>query len=241
MGKILTGSSMHRELWDAETGQEILTFSGHESAVMSVAFSPDGSIVLTGSQDGLAGIWSAQTGQVLNALSGHTNYVNAVLFSPDGSMIATGSSDNTARLWNAATGQEILLRSCRCRPLRRLSPDRTSAYGQWDGTARLWEIDSPRVVIVAGGGDYIGNALVDQTIELAEYAYSICLARGYEGKDIRLLSAFDYQKDLDGDLQNDIHPLTKDSLRKTILEWSGEDLISPGRRLLIYMIDHGYP
>ncbi|MGI6458328.1 MAG: WD40 repeat domain-containing protein [bacterium] len=243
--KILTGSSdATAKLWDAETGQEILTFSGHESAVMSVAFSPDGSIVLTGSQDGLAGIWSAQTGQVLNALSGHTNYVNAVLFSPDGSMIATGSSDNTARLWNAATGQEILAFTGHADAVHSVafSPDRKHLLtGSVDGTARLWEIDSPRVVIVAGGGDYIGNALVDQTIELAEYAYSICLARGYEGKDIRLLSAFDYQKDLDGDLQNDIHPLTKDSLRKTILEWSGEDLISPGRRLLIYMIDHGYP
>jgi len=81
-------------------GQEIRTFHGHTWWVWSVAFSPDGRQILTGSDDGTAKIWDAQTGQEIGTISGHTASVNSVLFSTDGRTLLTASDDGTVRLWD---------------------------------------------------------------------------------------------------------------------------------------------
>jgi hypothetical protein len=71
----------------------------HTSWVTSVAFSPDGSKLATGSIDSTARIWDTHSGTLLHTLHGHTSWVTSVAFSPDGSKLATGSFDNTARIW----------------------------------------------------------------------------------------------------------------------------------------------
>ncbi|HOE12603.1 MAG TPA: hypothetical protein PLQ35_17085, partial [bacterium] len=68
--------------------------------VRSVAFSPDGTKVLTGSDDYTAKLWDAGTGAVIRTFSGHTDYVNSVAFSPDGTKVLTGIDDGTARIWD---------------------------------------------------------------------------------------------------------------------------------------------
>ncbi len=78
---------------------ELLTLKGHVGFVSSVAFSPDGKRVLTGSYDKTAKIWDAETGQELLTLKGHGNYVSSVAFSPDGKRVLTGSRDGTAKIW----------------------------------------------------------------------------------------------------------------------------------------------
>jgi WD40 repeat protein len=70
-------------IWDAETGKELLTLSGHTSGVLVVAFSPDGQRLVTGSSDGTAKVWDALTGQLLETLPGGLGEVWGVAFSPD--------------------------------------------------------------------------------------------------------------------------------------------------------------
>jgi WD40 repeat protein len=73
---------------------------GHTAGVSSVAFSPDGQRIVSGSDDKSVRVWDAATGQPLgDPLTGHTGTVSSVAFSPDGHRIASGSKDKTVRLW----------------------------------------------------------------------------------------------------------------------------------------------
>lgn len=86
------------KVWDAVTGQALLTLSGHSDTVYSVAFSPDGTRLATVSGDRTAKMWDATTGKVLLTLSGHTDMVTGVAFSADGALLATNSLDGIARV-----------------------------------------------------------------------------------------------------------------------------------------------
>ena len=63
----------------------------------SVAFSPDGKQIVSGSDDKSVRVWDAVTGTVKSTLQGHSNWVTAVAFSPDGKQIVSGSNDNSVR------------------------------------------------------------------------------------------------------------------------------------------------
>ncbi|KAF8137958.1 WD40-repeat-containing domain protein [Mycena galopus ATCC 62051] len=77
---------------------------GHTSRVYSVAFSPDGARIASGSEDKTIRMWDVRTGKaVIEPIQGHTAWVHSVAFSPDGARIASGSYDNTIRVWNAKT------------------------------------------------------------------------------------------------------------------------------------------
>ena len=76
-----------------DTGKLLVTFQGHTGQVTSVAFSPDGRRLLTGSYDWTARLWEADSGRQLATLQGHTGPVSSVAFSPDGRRLLTGSWD----------------------------------------------------------------------------------------------------------------------------------------------------
>ena len=87
-------------IWDAWTGDELVTISGHSGEVFGVSFSRDGTRIATGSEDGTARVWDAATGEELVRLSGHDGLVALVDFSPDGTRLLTGGGDGTARVWD---------------------------------------------------------------------------------------------------------------------------------------------
>jgi WD domain, G-beta repeat len=96
------------KLWDAKSRRELKTFTGHRSPVISVAFSPDGKLVLFGSKDYTLKLWDVESGQELKTFVGHTAAVTSVAFSPDRHKILSGSDDGTVRLWSVHSGKELI-------------------------------------------------------------------------------------------------------------------------------------
>ena len=78
--------------------------AGHGSHVNSVAFSPNGTLLATGSDDTTIKLWRVSDGAFVRTLAGHTSSVNSIAFSPDGTLLVSGSSDRTVRLWRVSDG-----------------------------------------------------------------------------------------------------------------------------------------
>ncbi|KAL1745559.1 hypothetical protein HDZ31DRAFT_36103, partial [Schizophyllum fasciatum] len=134
--------------------------SGH--GVNSVSFSPDGTCIISGSDDGTVRVWNAATGQpVGDPLRGHGDYIGSVAFSPDGTRIISGSSNKTVRVWNAATGQPVGVPLCGHEHWIRsvaFSPDGTRIIsGSSDKTVRVWDAATGQPVgdPLRGHEDYI--------------------------------------------------------------------------------------
>jgi len=66
-----------------------------------VAFSPDGTLIASGSDDMTMRTWDARSGKAIMVMKGHTSWLLCIAFSPDGAVIASGSTDGTVRTWDA--------------------------------------------------------------------------------------------------------------------------------------------
>jgi WD40 repeat protein len=84
-----------------------LILRGHVAQVRSVAYSPDGKYIASGSDDKTVKIWDATTGTILRSLRGHSHSVTSVFFSPDGKFVMSSGKDRTVRVWDATTGDPV--------------------------------------------------------------------------------------------------------------------------------------
>jgi WD40 repeat protein len=134
------------QLWDVATRQALgPPLAGHTNVVTSVAFSPDGRLLASGSWDNTIMFWDIATRRAIDApLAGHTNVVTSVAFSPDGRLLASGSQDKTVILWDVATRRATdTLRDGHINSIRAVafSPNGTLlATGSVDSTIRLWDV-----------------------------------------------------------------------------------------------------
>ena len=92
--------------YDVATSRE-LALLPTTSKVYSVSFSPDGTTLASGSDDGAIKLWNVAARKYITTLSGHRHRVTAVSFSPDGRILASGSWDDMVKLWDVATGADI--------------------------------------------------------------------------------------------------------------------------------------
>ena len=118
---------------------------GHAGPLNSAAFSPDGTRVVTTSEDRTACIWDAVSGRKVASLRGHYGSVRSATFSPNGTRVVTASSDGTARVWDGATGCEIASLKEHYKTVISAAFDRDGTRvvtASHDWTARVWNVSS---------------------------------------------------------------------------------------------------
>ena len=95
------------EVRDAATMQTLGSPVRLEHALLAVAWSPDGTMLLAGGVDGTAQVWAASTRSPIGRRMIHRGPIHSVAFSPDSRNVVTGSADHSARIWDSATGKPI--------------------------------------------------------------------------------------------------------------------------------------
>jgi WD40 repeat protein len=139
------GGEQTAHLWDAATGEHLKTFVGHQGQLLTAIFSPDGTLIATGTNFNTptVQIWDINSDtSAIAELKGHGADISQVVFSPDSNLVVTASEDHTARIWDARTGKSIGEPLLHGNVVNRaaFSPDGTrivTACG--DGNVYIWE------------------------------------------------------------------------------------------------------
>ncbi len=137
------------------------TLRGHTAEVLSVAFSPDGKTLASGSKDNSVKIWNISTGEEIRTFNSHSNWVYAVAFGPDGRTLASGSWDETIKIWDLATGELIRTLSGHSNWVYSVaisSDGKTLASGSYDKTIKLWNLSTGEEIrTLKGHSGWVGS------------------------------------------------------------------------------------
>ncbi|MBC6477892.1 MAG: trypsin-like peptidase domain-containing protein [Hormoscilla sp. GM7CHS1pb] len=140
------------------------TLKGHSDVVYSVAISPDGQLLASGSDDNTIKIWNLGSGRLLRTLTGHSGDVNSVgqAWGPDGQLLASGSGDRTIKIWNLGSGRLLRTLTGHSRWVRSvaISPDgQLLASGSDDRTIKIWNLGSGRLLRTLTGHSHWVNSV----------------------------------------------------------------------------------
>ncbi|MCC6361132.1 MAG: protein kinase [Phycisphaerales bacterium] len=144
-------------LVDPDTLQTRATLEGHTDPIHAVAFSADGTQIVSGGRDRTVRVWNVRDRSTVATLTGHTHDIFAAIFSPDGRRIVSGGRDKVIRVWDTSGFREITQLHGHTSYVYCLafSPDgRTLASGGGDSTVRIWDVRPFREVAAsAHAGD----------------------------------------------------------------------------------------
>ena len=151
-------------------------------SVHSLAFSPDGKLLLLGGEEGIVEFWQLRKRKKQRSCVGHEARVFSVAYSPNGSLAASGSADKTIRIWKTAKGKELLSltgHSDRVRAVAFSPHGQFLASASFDKTVRLWELSSGHERLRLSGhtnwvmslafslnGELLASGSLDKTIRL---------------------------------------------------------------------------
>lgn len=163
------------------------TLEGHSEAILTVAFSPDGQRLASGSGDTTVRLWDLNTECPQQTCEGHKGWVLYVAFAPDGKTLASAGMDHTIRIWDAETGEQLgrplkghtsYITSLSWEPLIKMNGQRRLASSSKDKHVRIWETTGMSCLralsghtesvtkVLWGGEDLVYSASQDRTIKV---------------------------------------------------------------------------
>lgn len=144
-GRLLASGSLHAtrlngtvELWDVARGTQLRSIEKSSSA----AFSPDGEVLATTSEDGTVKLWEVASWSQIRSLEGQSSPVISVAFSPDGKLLAGASPGSSIKLWEVASGATIRSLEISALTSVAFSPDGKllASVSSDDGTIKIWDV-----------------------------------------------------------------------------------------------------
>ncbi len=174
------------------------TFTNTFGGILSVAVSPDSSLIAAGTANGEIRLWQSPGGTPYMTYKGHTDWVGAVAFSPNGHTLASGSDDHTVRLWDVETGHHLHTLEGHSGWVQAVafSPDeKFLATGSEDCTVQIWDVNNAMHVATFSGhtnkiysvafspdGKLLATAGEDKTVRIWSVASGECFQIFHEHK-----------------------------------------------------------
>ncbi|MBW4561527.1 MAG: hypothetical protein KME32_10310 [Mojavia pulchra JT2-VF2] len=166
-------------------GPLVRTILGHSGSIYTVALTPDGKYIISGSDDKTIKVWNWQTGEEVRTLAGHDDYVRAIVLTSDGKYIISGSHDTTIKVWNWQIGEEVRTLTGHTGWVNAVALTPDSKYvisASADKTLKLWDwhtgevlrtltghTKSVNAVALASDSKYVISASADKTLKLWDW------------------------------------------------------------------------